>query len=288
MDMSAERGILTDATAVAPGPFPLAPTTAMTIRKGEQQILTLADWLKLAGPKDPQVQWKEGRSAMESARAWLATPGAIPPEIAVLLATHPDFGPLTIEWIEPEARIPFDRHAGPRHADIAVRAHDARGTVALTVEAKADEPFDELLSEVLAASLERRITNMASGGVARAVDLARALLRSRKDGQVRASELRYQLFTGAAGTLALAHREGASRAVFLVHEIISDATSRAKLEANAADYVAFVRRLAGDAATEVRAGQLYGPIRVPGVPLWDNPAALYIGRAVRHLSDPKD
>jgi hypothetical protein len=42
----------------------------MTIIKNGINILTLEDWERHAGPKR-QLQWKDGRSAKEAARAWL-------------------------------------------------------------------------------------------------------------------------------------------------------------------------------------------------------------------------
>lgn len=258
----------------------------MTIQKRNEAICSLADWRRLAPPKDPDKQWKAGRSAMESAVAWLAAPDRMPPEIALLLSTHPDLGALSIERIEPEALISFDEHGGPRNADVAVLAHDNIGKVALTVEAKADEAFDLRLADVLAAALEKRLTNANSRALDRAVDLARALLGPRRDGECRLGTMRYQLLTGVAGTLAMAASASSARGVFVVHEIITSKTSQAKLDANAKDFVAFVRRIARHATLDVQAGVLYGPIRVPGAPLFRNPPTLYIGKAVRPVGTP--
>lgn len=257
------------------------------IRKGAEVIQTLDQWLDVAGPKDVDKQWKEGRSAMESAIAWLEAPGSLPPEISTLLHSHPDFGVVSVEWIEPEAPIRFDSHSGPRHADIAVSARDANGAIAVTLEAKADEPFDQRLADVLEDSLERLIANAESGGFVRARDLARALLPPLSDKQASLGTLRYQLFTGVAGTLALAEREKAARAVFIVHEIVTNQTSRQKLNANHKDYSAFVRRLTGMKDLEVMPETLYGPIRVPGAPLFQSPAALYIGKTARTKGEPQ-
>lgn len=259
----------------------------MQIRKGNRVIQSLEEWLESAGPKDVDKQWKEGRSAMESAIAWLEVPGALPSEIDELLRSHPDFGAVSVEWIEPEALIRFDRHSGPRNADIAVRANDANGVIAITLEAKADEPFDQRLADVLENSLERLIANAESGGFARASDLARSLLPPLSDKQASLGTLRYQLFTGVAGTLALAERQNAARAVFIVHEIVTNQTSCEKLSTNHTDYSAFVRRLTGLKDLEVLSDRLYGPIRVPGAPLFESPAALYIGKATRSKGEPR-
>jgi len=72
----------------------------------------------------------EGRSAVETARAWLAVKSpSLPPEVEELLASNPDFGTLE-EWeAEPEAQVPFDGFSGPANLDLLLRARDGRGAV---------------------------------------------------------------------------------------------------------------------------------------------------------------
>ena len=257
----------------------------MRITKHGKAIGTLEEWLAAAGPKGKSAHWVDGRSAKECARAWLGTPGEMPAELAALL-THPDFGPLAISRIEPEAHLAFDAHAGPRNADIAVWAQDAAGPVAITLEAKVDEPFDQPVAKVLAAALERRIASPASGALPRIADLAAALFWPRQRGEPALGSLRYQLLTAAGGTLAMAQKSGANRAVVLIHELVSSHASRAKLTANANDLSAFVHRISRGAVRSVSKGVLYGPFAVPGHPLFTAPASLYVGKAVRELSEP--
>ena len=256
----------------------------MIILKHDTPILTIDDWFKLAAPKGKAAQWVDGRSAKECAIAWLATPGAFPPEIASLFA-HADFDALRLHRIEPEALLSFDRHSGPRNADVAVWAHDDRGPVAISVEAKADEPFAQPVAEALSAALEMRIATPLSGALPRIIDLAMSLLWPREKGQVVVGEVRYQLLTAVAGTLAMAHAHGARRAVLVVHELVSSRTSQAKLAANAQDLDRFVKRLSRGTVNGVFPGTLYGPFTVPGAPLFANPAALYVGKAVRVVSN---
>ncbi len=69
----------------------------MTIRKRDVLIDSLEAWEKHAGPKS-SVQWVDGRSAKEAARAWLEGEGlALPAEVAAAVDTHPAFGPV-IRW----------------------------------------------------------------------------------------------------------------------------------------------------------------------------------------------
>lgn len=158
--------------------------------------------------------------------------------------------------------------------------------MAISVEAKADEPFDLPLVDVFSHSLERLLENPRSGGVARIVDLAQSLFGTIGKGDHSAGELRYQLLTVTAGTLAFANSIEANRAVVIVHEFETSATSRKKLALNATDLSAFVRRLSKGAVTEVTEGMLYGPFTVPGEPLFDRPASIFIGKAVRRLGKP--
>ena len=255
----------------------------MRIQKNNQSVRTLEDWFRLAPPKDGLSQWIDGRSAKESAKAWLDDEGGMPREIAALLSSHADISPLTVERVEPECLLAFDEHRGPRNADIAMWAHDANGPVAITVEAKADEPFDRVVADVFDASLETLLGTPNSKALTRLIDLTRCLFGARAGDEARVSELRYQLLTATAGTLALAKSMNAARGVVVVHEMISASCTQAKLDANHKDLVRFINRISHGAVTEVRSGILYGPFTVPGAPLFDAPAALYFGKAVRRL-----
>lgn len=159
----------------------------MYVEKKLEQITSIEDWFRLAPPKDALKQWVDGRSAKETARAWLEVPQSPPPEISRLLSSHPDFSALVVERVEPEAILPFDSRSGPRNADLAIVARDRRGPVAITVEAKADEAFDRTLSSLFDEALDRLLENPRSGGVARMIDLAQAILPPRAKGTVPAS-----------------------------------------------------------------------------------------------------
>src|SRR5690606_10274883 len=58
----------------------------------------------------------------------------------------------------PERRIAFDSHAGePRNADLAFVGVGPAGRVAVTIEAKADEPFGDTVAATLSSALERAV-----------------------------------------------------------------------------------------------------------------------------------
>ena len=245
-------------------------------------IATTEDWRTLCPPKGGDDHWNSGRSARELAEAWCGTTGpCVPEEIAQLLGSHPDFCDVSIERVFPERQIRFDNLRGePRNADLAVEAHDRDGRVAITVEGKADESFDRTISAVLESATQRIARDTRTGAIDRIESLASALLPPWREGLPHLGELRYQLLTGLAGTLAWAREIDASRAIFIVHEFVTDQTRDPKHSMNAADLYAFLTRLSDGVIGSLTAGTLAGPIRVPGNS--DLPSVpVYIGKAVR-------
>lgn len=258
----------------------------MLIEKAGQRIQAMDDWRRLAPPKSAEKHWVDGRSAKETARIWLESQPDVPPEVRALLCSNPELSDIEFMRAEPEAILPFDRFSGPRNADLAIWAGNAQGPVAITVEAKADEKFDSIVGDALSAALERLIANPNSGGVARIIDLAKAIFGPVAKGQAPITALRYQLLTATAGTLAHALNMGAPRAVLVIHEFVTQATSRKLLDANAADLTAFVHRVSRGAVSEFQPGCLYGPFTLPGEPLFEEPPAFFIGKAVRKIGEP--
>ena len=168
----------------------------MSVAKNGVTIRTIEDWGKLAPPKS-KIHWKDGRSAKESARAWLeVSDPELPPEIVRTLATNTAFG-LVQKWnAEPEAKLCFDAFPGePRNSDVIANATDTFGAFLIAVEAKADESFGETVANALAAAVERHVDNPNSNGVVRIQQLAAAILGSRKKGEMPLKSIRYQLLT---------------------------------------------------------------------------------------------
>ena len=254
----------------------------MRILKQGLPVVDLEDWRVRAGPKSPD-QWKDGRSAKETARAWLgAGAQTLPTEVAELLASSPHFGPPTNWTAEPEARLPFDGFPGePRNSDLVLYCTDAHGDYVAAVEAKADETFGQTIEDALGAALERRLSNPRSNGIPRIVQLATALLGARGPSETGVADLRYQLLTATAGVLCEAERRGASRAIFLIHEFVTDQTNDDRHAANAVDLDRFVHRLSRGSQSALHEGTLAGPFMVHGQPLLAAPIQLYIGKAVR-------
>lgn len=256
----------------------------MKIVKNGVALETLEDWRAHAPPKSND-HWARGRRAMECAVAWFGSAGpCVPSEIVALLASHDDTAQAQITSATPEHPVRFDgARSEPRNCDVVAVAESDGGRVAITIEAKADERFERTVEQVLADAVDRRAHGERSGVVTRVEQLAAALLPPPRRGLPPLGSLRYQLLTGAAGALAHADEIGASRAVLIIHEFVTEKTEDRLHAANYADLSAFVTRLSDGAHATVEAGRLLGPVAVPGAPLFERAAALYIGKAVRRL-----
>jgi hypothetical protein len=208
----------------------------------------------------------------------------VPPEIAHLLDSHQDLHGWEFVELHPEHPIRFDKRRGePRNADVAARVRVPAGEVAVTVEAKADESFDRPIQEILADTVDALAHGSRTRIGARVQDLAASILPVKRAATARLGDLRYQLLTGVAGTIAHAETLNARQAVFIVHEFITDRTRDVLHDRNAVDLNAFVARLTDGEHVSLGAGQLIGPITLPSGPLWVSPARLYVGKAQRML-----
>ena len=251
----------------------------MRIEKGGKPILTVQDWRDYAPPRSPQ-HWVEGRSAYELAHAWCgAGEPAIPESLRLLLESTDETRGFAPEIGFPEHRIQFDSFGGePRNADLALVGSTAMGKIAITIEAKADEPLGETVSATLTAAIERGIENPRSNGVRRVESLVHALFRLKQKGQPRVGDLRYKLLTAVAGTLAFADAQGAAIAVLVVHEFVTDSTTATNHLQNGGDYNEFLVRLSEQRLPEVGGLHLDGPFTVPGGELFPGGRSLFIGK----------
>ena len=243
-------------------------------KRDEQPIRNVADWPR---PK-AEYHWKAGRSAYELAEAWCGADAvAMPSDIRDVLESSEQTRSFMPDCGWPEHQIAFDTHGGePRNADLALIGAANGRKVAITIEAKADEPYGDTVGATLAAAMERAIENDRSRGVRRVEDLAKALFRKRKGQQANVTELRYQLLTAVAGTIAFARQHEADVAVLLIHEFVTTETKELNHRKNNDDYRTFLERL-GDSAGAAK-GILEGPFLVPGGSLFPGGASLLIGK----------
>lgn len=275
-------------------------------------IESIPDWLKYAPPKRPDLHWKAGRSAMESARAWLPdgrTP-TVPAEIAQLLASNPatqDFSP---ELAIPEFITRLDDHEGEhRNHDLVVTGAAAGGRTLLAIEAKADESFGshtvrsylEVCNTAAAAYPQKVAAALAAGNrrprpsnaAARIKELCAALFGPPAEGEdaaEAAEPLRYQLITALAGALIEARARRCTQAVLIAHEFHSHpdpdrgltGTSPQKVKRNAEAWSAFVETLTGEPAEKAPVFQ--GPVRAFGSHRVPAGIPAFLGKATRRLN----
>jgi hypothetical protein len=244
--------------------------------KNRTEIRLLDDWKQYAPPKQPK-QWKAGRSAMESARAWCGSHGTcVPAELIELLASHPDTRGADMHSVWPEKTVRFDKIKGePRNSDIVALASSSSGDLAIGIEAKADESFDLLVSGVIARGKKLLKDNKKTGSIKRVKGLLKSLFGDRA-AEPELLALRYQLLTAVAGALAFARENGNARPVFAVHEFSSGGPIP-KRDRNTRDLDAFVAQLSSGSVTSLEYGKLRGPINVAGL-------GLYVGKMKRDLS----
>jgi hypothetical protein len=247
---------------------------ALKISKNGQSIESVASWFEFAPPKEGERQWVDLRSAKELARAFCGPAGlCVPAELQNLLDSNSSLGHIEITEAWPEHKIALDSFRGEtRNADLAALATSRAGTVALTVEAKADESFGELVGTVLANAPERskvpkRLETLASGLFGGSIDV---------------SNVRYQLLHGVAASLIFAAEQETAVAVFTVLEFHSPSCSEENLRRNASDLQAFMG-LFGGASAPLLPGQLSGPYSVPGRDKIPSGIPLFVGKAIREI-----
>jgi hypothetical protein len=246
----------------------------MKISKNGKPIESVESWFEFAPPKDGLRQWVDHRSAKELAKAFCGSGKVcIPTELQSLLDSNPTLGHIEITEAWPEHKIALDTFRGEtRNADLAGIAVGCTGTVALTIEAKADESFGELIETVLAKAPKRsnkpeRIEMLMQGLFGRQTDL---------------STIRYQLLHGVAASLIFAADQQAAAAVFVVFEFRSPSCSEENLARNASDLQRFVALLS-DTSEPLRLGNLSGPFTVPGGGRIPAGVPLFIGKSIREV-----
>jgi hypothetical protein len=253
------------------------------LTKNGAPITSLDDWHRLARPKDAD-QWKDHHSAKETARAWLAAGPALPRDIHALVESHQDFGFPTSWHAEPDVQLKFDAFPDePHHTDLFILVKDRHGPYVVAVEAMTDETFGKTIAQERTAAVRRKRLSGRSNGERRIEQLESAIFAARPDELALLGSLRFQLLTAAAGALRAAIDGHCDRAVLLVQEFVTAETKDAKRATNAADLDAFVVRLTSGTISKIAPPHLYGPIRVPGTPLFDRVPQLYMGKVTRDI-----
>lgn len=197
--------------------------------------------------RDPELHWKKGRSAYEAAHSWMKGnmnhEGGMPRPVRSLLNEAP-------EWKEAEVAIglfehatPLDTLQGPSNNDLLVVCHLPETLGVMAVEAKAGEPFGELVSAW--NSTPGRNARLAWACDFFGVDTGAC------------GGLRWQLFHRTASAIIEAERFHAPHAIMLVHDFGEKVSWRD-------DYMAFADTI-GIANADI--GCLSDPKLVGGVSL---------------------
>jgi hypothetical protein len=248
----------------------------------QNNIHTVDEWKEYAPPKKNDSHWVSGRSAKELAELWVGSGSVIiPQQLINILQSEPRFKNINLIAGYPEHKIKFDDLAGEtRNADLAIEACCGDEPVAITIEAKADEPLDNYLDKKMLKALEEKIKNPNSQAVKRIADLVQAILPLRTKQIPALAKIRYQLLTGIAGTIAFANELNAKSAVFIIHEFHTSSTNPDKIKKNSIDIDKFIERFTSGAETKMLPGKLYGPYKIPGQPLFQTLPELYLGRII--------
>lgn len=238
-------------------------------RKGDV-IESLEDWRVLASPASG-THWKDGRSAKELALAWMSGDGQTALE---LLVANGDLRGFEIREAVVEAQVGFDQFpGGKRNHDLLIRGNCAAGPVVVGLEAKADETFGETIAAYRRNAFKIREAGESTSAPERLANLLDDVGQISLDRNPTFGDLRYQLFSGVAGTLAAVERPN-EVAVFVVHEFATTETSAKKRAQNKLALAQFVADVTG-AIPPDEGCWLLGPFGVQAERWRDIP--LYIG-----------
>jgi hypothetical protein len=167
-----------------------------------------SDWRRLLAK--PATQWREKKSAYETAVAWEAarrTERGLPPAIAAVLDTSEHFRGASLLLALPEHQGALEGGGHKSQTDLWALISAPIGVVSVAVEAKASEPFDKKVSDWLVGA------KAESGKPARLKQL-RGILGI---GEEEALSCRYQLLHRSVIAILEAKRFQLRTALLLIH-----------------------------------------------------------------------
>jgi len=109
-------------------------------------------WRSFLG--DPKKHWKRGRSALETAMSWESAQcdpygRGLPAEVADLFDRTPLLVNASLIIAIPEHQVRLDTAKAPSQNDLWALLRNDCGLISLSVEAKAGEPFGEIVDQWL-------------------------------------------------------------------------------------------------------------------------------------------
>lgn len=217
----------------------------------KSKIRSLCEWYDRCPPKAKLKHWKDGRSAKETAKHWVHT---IPQPFKDLLKTHQ----LKYILCSPEYESKFDSYKNGRNHDLLILAKNSNSkNVVITIESKADEPFGDTVANTIAAAEKEIIKNPKSKARDRITELRIALFNELNDNQL---DLRYQLLTAVAGTIAEAKEQKANSAYFMVQTFVENVND--KHIKNQVDLDNFIRVFSKSKYSNIDKNKVLGSFRI--------------------------
>lgn len=235
-------------------------------------INNLNDWGSIYTNNSSGKHWKDGRSAKELARAWINTKDKY---LEKLLDSTGEFKGIKFIKASPEYETKFDEYGKGRNHDLLILAKDLKGQVLISLEAKVDESFGEIIEDKYLASLLNRINGKSTFLPNRIEGLLANVFTRNVD--KKAFDLRYQLLHGLAGTVAEAKKRDIDRAVFVINTFweknveYSDAYKK-----NIEDLDCFVNYLSSNKIKSIGKNSLIGPFKTKDKDYLSDKVELYI------------
>ncbi|MCG9791158.1 DUF6946 family protein [Flavobacterium algicola] len=129
--------------------------------------------------------------------------------------------------------------------------------IVISIESKVDESFGETVSKQIAAAEKKKLEKPTSKAVNRINELRIVLFGELNDNQL---DLRYQLLTAVAGTIAEAKKQGAKSAYFLVQTFIEKVNN--KHIKNQDDLNKFLSVFTKGKDANIENNELLGPFKI--------------------------
>lgn len=197
-----------------------------------REISTLEEWERHF---NSSKHWKKGRSAYSLADFILNRNGAAYLEYRVSSVLSEE---VIFERTTPEYLAKFDSYRSPSHLDLGIFGKVGPGnSLFVGVEAKVDEPFGQTVSKRYRNALQKRRAGEKTNAPERVKKLlSRYFLEPAPPDASKFSDVRYQLLTASAGTVAVP--KGVVVLCVLVFK--TDSYDTTKGEENYRDYMKFL------------------------------------------------
>jgi hypothetical protein len=234
-------------------------------------ISSIEEWFNKCPPQRGILQWRDGRSAKETAKHWI---NGIPKPFTDLFKGFE----LEFKVCSPEYVSDFDNLKGNgRNHDLLIIANDpAKNQVVISVESKVDESFGNTIGDYMDDIQKKNENNIPTKANKRILALKDAIIPNVLNQEI--NKLRYQLLTAVAGTLSEAKKQNAKSAFFIVQTFFTETIDQVKHKINQTDLDYFVDTISNGKFKSVIDGALIGPMRAQGNEFIPNNIDLWIGK----------